>query len=102
MLIKMANNSKVSKEHLHAFLRDNSTSSKFYIEYDDFLSNHLSHAAVALYHLGDTKQHFEEYLLRHYANKLEQKDGKTSKEQNASNVTDVSALVGKRQNYYQV
>ncbi|KAL4227137.1 hypothetical protein ACF0H5_015110 [Mactra antiquata] len=50
----------VSEKDIHDILLDNSTQ-KHFIEYNGFLSNHLSHGIVALYRLGmsrDRLQHF--------------------------------------------
>ncbi len=51
----------VTLNYLRFFLLESSTYNRFFIEYGGFLSNHLAHAAVALYKLGDTQEHFCKY-----------------------------------------
>ncbi len=92
----------VALKDLHNFLDSNSTESKFYIEYSGFLSNHLGHAAIALYKLGDEKDHFSAYLVDHYSTKLEATDGKTCQSQQADDEESVEGLLGQRRGYYKV
>ena len=53
---------KMSLSSLHSLLTAESVSDKYYIEYNVFLSNHLSHAAIALYHLGAGEEQIRAYL----------------------------------------
>ncbi len=48
----------VTLEYLRSFLLETSTRERFFIEYNGFLSNHLAHAAIALFKLGDRQDHF--------------------------------------------
>ena len=67
-----------------------------------YLSNHLTHAAIALYFLGDTRKHFDKYLTSYIEKKLEAANGPTRLQQDDTAVTDLDELLGKRKNYYQL
>ncbi len=85
------------------YLRKHSVAArKFYIEYGGFLTNHLSHAAVALAGLGASPDQFKRYL-EYYAQRLEPTDGPTCEMQSSPReLEDVRQLLGKRKNYFQL
>ena len=79
--INMADEVKVSPSYLDDFLEANSCSRKYFIEYlvpgIGALTNHVSHAAIALFHLGDTLGHFDRFM-EHYCKRLEPREGGTT------------------------
>ena len=85
----------VHRAKLLRFLADNGTKDKFYIEYRGFLSNHVSHAAVALFRLSAEDAVFDKYLT-HYIQRLEPNNGPTAQNQDAHTKTiELDALLGK-------
>ncbi len=64
----------VTKEHLLSTLEANAVQNKYYIEYSNFLSNHLAHGAVALHDLGAPVEVFDTFVAS-YVKKLEPTDG---------------------------
>ncbi len=87
------------KNHLEKFLKENSVE-KFYIEYNGFLSNHLAHGAIALFHLNDAKSHFDAYLTHYVKEKLEDsRNGDAAKSQKADDEIKGDVL-GQRVSYY--
>lgn len=100
----MASSDIIDIRYLRQFHHDHSIRSKFYVEYLGFRSNHLCHAAVALYGLKASKEFFHSYL-DHYQKRLEAKD--QSPTQRAQQDADLDSkgipeLLGKRRNYYQI
>ena len=91
----------VSKENLNKFLESNSTD-KYYIEYRTYLSNHMSHVAIALYFLHDSKQHFNSFLEHYCKVKLESIDGPASVEQSSNKSANINDLKGQRKSFYQL
>lgn len=85
-------------------LRDWSTT-KFKIQYDGYLANHLLHAVVALFELGATEQQIESYADK-YATKLEvpENEYEAALMPEDAQLTTVSAmdLLGKRTNFYEL
>ena len=85
------------KTEFGSFLDLNSTS-KFYIEYGGFLSNHLSHGLIALHKLGAIQKTMEEFLQR-YSSKLEEPFGDTAMSQKKS-CKGIEGLLGARKEFY--
>ena len=52
---------KTGVSDLQSLLSDNSTR-KYYIEYDGFMSNHISHGIIALYRLGATIEQIQRFV----------------------------------------
>lgn len=65
----MGNMRCLSQTELHSILNENCTR-KFGMEYNGFLSNHTSHATVALYHLGADSNRIMRFL-QWYQQRLE-------------------------------
>jgi hypothetical protein len=70
----------VSEEYVRSFLEANRVENKYFMEYEDFLVNHMPHAAVALLYLDDTKEHFKRYTDE-YVKRLEPVDGPAFRKQ---------------------
>jgi hypothetical protein len=51
----------ISKDKLCQFLDANSCRDKYYIEFKEFFTNHLTQGAIALYYLGVNKEQLEAY-----------------------------------------
>ena len=68
--------SKLSDSALSRLL-DVSSTKDYFIEYEGFLTNHDSHAVIALYLLGATEQQIEAFH-QHYIKRLEPNDGPTA------------------------
>jgi len=52
---------KAGMPDLQSLLLENSTR-KYYIEYNGFLSNHMSHGIIALYRLGATTEQIQRFV----------------------------------------
>ena len=39
--------------------------SKYFIEYNGYFSNHVSHVLIALYRIGASEKYFESYVEKH-------------------------------------
>ena len=77
----MARSSRaLTRAHLETFLLENSFESKFYVEYGGYLTNHLAHAAIALFHLRAPLEHLEGFAAA-YVRKLEPPNGTAAKAQ---------------------
>ena len=81
----MASSRVISKSCLEKFLLENSFRGKFYVEYDGFLSNHLAHAAIALFYLRAPATHLEGFAAA-YVGKLESTSGTAATKQRQSEV----------------
>lgn len=81
----------------------NWSTTKFRIEYDGYLSNHLLHALIALYEVGASENQIESYADK-YVTKLEVQEDEhkatLTPEEAALTVESARALVGKRENFY--
>ena len=51
-------------------LLKNNDVSKYFIEYNGFFSNHMSHVLIALYRMGASEHHLHSYV-KHHVNNLE-------------------------------
>jgi len=51
---------KAGMSALQTLLLENTTR-KYYIEYNGFFSNHISHAIIALYRLGATTEYIQRF-----------------------------------------
>ena len=117
----------MSRSALSKYLEDNACSKKYYIEHGNFMSNHYTHAAVALYHLGDTEEHlarcvkgrvfkqvqqkclkctdaFNFSYLNQYGKKLEPREGSSFKhhQSRSGSLSNVGSMLGERTCYYKI
>ena len=83
----------ISRDYLHRYLNENS-SEKFYIEFDEYFSSHLTHAAIALYFMKDSKSHFDSYMEMHHE-LLETPDGHMANLQEAKGNRQEAIIEGK-------
>ncbi|TRY61798.1 hypothetical protein TCAL_14951 [Tigriopus californicus] len=100
----MASTENIDINYLREFLHEHSIRSKYYVEYLGFRSNHLCHAAVALYELKASKEYFHSYL-NHYQKRLEAKENSPTHHSQKDADLDslgVPELLGRRKNYYQI
>ena len=83
------------------FVREFSTN-KYYIEYNGFLSNHLSHGMIALYRINATNNNdIIKSFMKHYSNKLEDISLSTiDTNREACNWYKIDAYLGQRKNFY--
>ena len=81
----------LTRAHLETFLLENSFTRKFYVEYGGYLTNHLAHAAIALYHLRASVGHLEGFAAA-YVRKLEPPNGVAAKAQCEVRNTDLCSL----------
>jgi len=56
---------KAGMSDLQSLLLENTTR-KYYIEYNGFLSNHISHGIIALYRLGASVEQIQRFASAHY------------------------------------
>ncbi|TDH70912.1 hypothetical protein CCR75_002929 [Bremia lactucae] len=91
-------------ELIHQKLTNDYSTLRYKIEYNNYMSNHILHAVVALYELGASEQKIVEYA-EHYTQKLEAEspDHEDVVKNAATAVVlssqDAQALLGKRQEY---
>ena len=72
-------------------LIDKYSMDKFYLTHHGFQYNHLTQGQVALYRMGDTYEHIEEFST-HYGNKVEPKGGPLNQRDDA-NVEVIESIV---------
>ncbi len=79
------------------------STTKYFIEYGQYLSNHLVHGIIALHQLGATEERVHRFI-KWYDPKLEKPQGKGHKEEQVdaepASEDDVVRLLGKRKGYY--
>ena len=86
--------------HLHKLI-DTFCMDKYYLNYNDFFSNHLGHGQIALFRLGDSLKHIEEFSKK-YASHLEPKGGQLNQRDDASvpKRDSIEELRGKGAHFY--
>ena len=82
--------------------------SKYHIEYQEYLSNHLSHGCIALYHLGASKERILDFV-KWYIPRLELRESteKTIEEDASLTITllsdtELQSLLGKRREFHKL
>ena len=84
-------------------LIDKYSMDKYYLTYNKFMANHLGHGQIALYNLGDTFEHIEEFS-GHYGNRIEQKGGPLNQRDDAKVevIESIEELKGKSSHFYHI
>lgn len=87
----------VTKEDVHKLLQEHSTQRHF-IEYGGYLSNHMAHGIIALYHLGQPVSRMNRFV-DWYAERLEAKEKHPDSKPHVSD-DELPNLLGKNEQYY--
>ena len=76
---------------------------KYYLNYNDFFSNHLGHGQIALFRLDDSLEHIEEFSQK-YASHLEPKGGQLNQRDDAMvpKWNSIEELKGKGAHFYHI
>lgn len=84
-------------------LIDKYSMDKYYLAYNKFMANHLGNGQIALYNLGDTYEHIEEFSS-HYASKVEPRGGPLNQRDDAKVevIESIEDLKGKNAHFYYI
>ena len=82
---------------LQQILKENCTK-KFYIEFKEFLTNHMALGVIALHRLKADKERIDRFV-QWYQERLEPPSGETARNQSSKEI-DIDRLLGKRANFY--